>query len=124
MNSPEETNAGPVIRDLRRIDPRTGQARNPGADAPGTAARGSGKPAKPGRHSVSKPGSAPGTGSEAAAQPAPDAAPAAAGPASAGDRPAAWRGGGGGRGGPGGTAGAASESLPPGSPSAPPTCSA
>jgi molecular chaperone GrpE len=88
MNSPEETNAGPVIRDLRRIDPRTGQARNPGADAPGTAARGSGKPAKPGRHSVSKPGAAPGTGSEAAAEPAPDAAPAAPGPASAGDRPA------------------------------------
>jgi molecular chaperone GrpE len=89
MSSPEETNAGPVIRDLRRIDPRTGQARNPGADAPGTAARGPGKPAKPGRHSVSKPGAAPGTGSEAAAEPAPDAAPAAAGPASAGDRPGA-----------------------------------
>jgi molecular chaperone GrpE len=88
MTSPEETNAGPVIRDLRRIDPRTGQARNPGADAPGTAARGSGKPAKPGRHSVSKPGAAPGTGSEAAAEPAPDPAPAAAGPVSAGDRPA------------------------------------
>jgi molecular chaperone GrpE len=45
MSSPEEGNAGPVIRDLRRIDPRTGQVRNPGADAPGgTAARGSGKP--------------------------------------------------------------------------------
>ena len=28
--SPEETNAGPVIRDLRRIDRRTGQVRNPG----------------------------------------------------------------------------------------------
>jgi molecular chaperone GrpE len=77
MSSPEETNAGPVIRDLRRIDPRTGQVRNPGADAPGTAARGSGKPAKPGRHSVSKPGAAPGTGAEAAAEPAPDGAPAA-----------------------------------------------
>jgi len=77
MSSPEETNAGPVIRDLRRIDPRTGQVRNPGADAPGTAARGSGKPAKPGRHSVSKPGAAPGTGTEAAAEPAPDGAPAA-----------------------------------------------
>ena len=78
MSSPEETNAGPVISDLRRIDPRTGQARNPGANAPGTAARGSGKPAKPGRHSVSEPGGSPGTGSGAAAQPAPDAAPAAA----------------------------------------------
>src|SRR5215831_6946250 len=56
MSSPEETNAGPVIRDLRRIDPRTGQVRTPGADAPGTAARGSGKPGRPGRHSVPTPG--------------------------------------------------------------------
>ena len=88
MSSPEETNAGPVIRDLRRIDPRTGQVRNPGADAPGAAARGSGKPARPGRHSVSKPGAAPGTGAEAPAQPAPDDAPAAAAPAGTGGRPA------------------------------------
>ena len=88
MNSPEETNAGPVIRDLRRIDPRTGQVRNPGADAPGTAGRGPGKPARPGKHSVSKPGAAPGTGSEATAGPAADGGPAAAGPAGAGDRPA------------------------------------
>jgi molecular chaperone GrpE len=86
MSSPEETNAGPVIRDLRRIDPHTGKVRNPGADAPGTAARGPGKPGRPGKHSVSKPGAAPGTGAEATAEPAPDAAPAAAGPASA--RPA------------------------------------
>ena len=56
MSSPEETNAGPVIRDLRRIDPRTGQVRNPGADAPGTAARGSGKPGRPGSRPESKPG--------------------------------------------------------------------
>ncbi len=87
MSSPEETNAGPVIRDLRRIDPRTGQVRNPGADAPGTAGRGPGKPARPGKHSVSKPGAAPGTGSEAT-EPAADAGTAAAGPAGAGDRPA------------------------------------
>jgi molecular chaperone GrpE len=88
MSSPEETNAGPVIRDLRRIDPRTGQVRNPGADAPSTAARGPGKPARPGRHSVSKPGAGPGTGPEAAAEPAPDGAPAAAGAGGSGDRPA------------------------------------
>jgi molecular chaperone GrpE len=86
MSSPEETNAGPVIRDLRRIDPRTGQVRSPGADAPGTAGRGPGKPARPGKHSVSKPGAAPGTGAEAG--PAADGGPAAAGPAGAGDRPA------------------------------------
>jgi len=88
MSSPEETNAGPVIRDLRRIDPRTGQVRDPGPDAPGAAGRGPGKPARPGKHSVSKPGAAPGTGSEAAAQPGPDGAPAAAGPADADGRPA------------------------------------
>ena len=94
MSSPEETNAGPVIRDLRRIDPRTGQVRNPGAEAPGAAARGQ---AKPGKHSGSKPGAAPGAGPEATAQPAPDGSPAAAGTAGAGDRPA-----GGGAAGPGG----------------------
>ena len=89
MSSPEENNAGPVIRDLRRIDPRTGQVRNPGGDAPGAAARGSGKPARPGRHSVPKPGS----GTEAAGPqgPAgsPEAAGAATGPAPGGAGPAA-----------------------------------
>jgi molecular chaperone GrpE len=89
MTSPEETNAGPVIRDLRRIDPRTGQVRNPGPDAPGAAGRGPGKPARPGRHSVSKPGAAPGTGTQAEAQPAPDGGPAPAGPAGAGGGAAA-----------------------------------
>ena len=89
MSPPEETNAGPVIRDLRRIDPRTGQVRNPGADAQGTAARGSGKPARPGRHSVSKPG-----GDEEAAGPqgpagSPEAAGTGAGSAPDGAGPAA-----------------------------------
>ena len=82
MSSPEETNAGPVIRDLRRIDPRTGQVKTPAADAPGTAARGSGKPARPGRHSVSKPGGTP--GAEADPQ-GPAGSPEAATP---GERPA------------------------------------
>ena len=74
MSSPEETNAGPVIRDLRRIDPRTGQVRNPRADAPGTAAPGSGKPGRPGRHPAAEPGA------EAAGTPA-GPAPGGAGPA-------------------------------------------
>jgi molecular chaperone GrpE len=52
MNSPEDTNDGPVIRDLRRIDPVTGQVRNPQGRRDGAP----GKPARPGRHSVSKPG--------------------------------------------------------------------
>jgi len=37
MSSPDDTNAGPVIRDRRRIDPATGQVRNP--DLPGQAGR-------------------------------------------------------------------------------------
>jgi molecular chaperone GrpE len=85
MSSPEDTNAGPVIRDLRRIDPRTGQVRNPGADALGAAARG---PGKPGRHSAAKPGGAPGAGPEAGAPQRPAAAPGAAGQAGTGEPPA------------------------------------
>jgi molecular chaperone GrpE len=81
MSSPEETNAGPVIRDLRRIDPRTGQVRSPGANAPGTAARGPGKPGRPGRHSVSSP-----DGGEEAAGPQGAAGPPEA--AGTGDHPA------------------------------------
>jgi molecular chaperone GrpE len=80
MSSPEETNAGPVIRDLRRIDPRTGQVRNPGGDAPGTAARGSGKSGRPGRQSESVPGTE-------------ETAGTGAGPASGGAGPAAEPGG-------------------------------
>lgn len=37
MSSSEDTNAGPVIRDRRRIDPATGQVRDPGL--PGAAGR-------------------------------------------------------------------------------------
>ena len=98
MNRPEENNAGPVIRDLRRIDPRTGQARNPGPagpDASGSAARGPGKPARPGRHAVSKPGGAPSGaasgGTEAAAAPGSPGTgqrPAPGGGPGSGQRPA------------------------------------
>ena len=63
MKSSEEESTGPVIRDRRRIDPVTGQVRDPGQS--GTPLRLPGQ-ARPGRHSVSKPGSAPG-----AAPPAP-----------------------------------------------------
>jgi molecular chaperone GrpE len=91
MNSPEETNAGPVIRDLRRIDPRTGQVRNPGADAPGTAARGSGKTGRPGGHSVPDPG-AEAAGAQAPAG-SPEAAGTGVGPAPGGAGPAAEPGG-------------------------------
>jgi molecular chaperone GrpE len=97
MNRPEETNAGPVIRDLRRIDPRTGQVRNPGSAGPDAsgAARGPGKPARPGRHAVSKPGGAASgggpeataAGSPGAGSPGPDQRPASE--PTAGDGPAA-----------------------------------
>jgi len=35
MRSPEEENTGPVIRDRRRIDPQTGQVRDPGQSGSG-----------------------------------------------------------------------------------------
>lgn len=55
MNSPEESNTGPVIRDRRRIDPVTGQVKDPGQ-------RGTGK-ARHGKHAASKPGGgSPGNG--------------------------------------------------------------
>jgi len=86
MKPEEEEGQRPVIRDRRRIDPRTGQVR----DVPGQS--------RPGRHSASKPGSAspggqgrPGSaGSQSAAAPgngpAAGAGPAAgSGPATGGD---------------------------------------
>jgi molecular chaperone GrpE len=77
MRSPEEENTGPVIRDRRRIDPQTGQVRDPGQSGsgqsgpapPGSPLRGPGL-GRPGRHSVSKPGGAP--GSAAGPQDGPD----------------------------------------------------
>src|SRR5689334_2649073 len=48
MTSPEEEANGPVIRDRRRIDPETGQVRDPGQPGPGQhAARPAGKHAAP-----------------------------------------------------------------------------
>lgn len=63
---PDEERQGPVIRDRRRIDPATGQVRDNSAAGPqqrGPGAAG-GQP-RPGRHSVSQPGTgagAPGHG--------------------------------------------------------------
>jgi molecular chaperone GrpE len=59
MKVPDDEGQGPVIRDRRRIDPVTGQVRDDGS-------RGD---RKPGRHSVSRPGSASG-GDPAGAGPA------------------------------------------------------
>jgi molecular chaperone GrpE len=97
----EEESRGPVIRDRRRIDPVTGQPRQPsqsagpdagqssGAGQASQAARGPGQ-ARPGKHSASKPG---GSRTEAAGggQAAGEAAPesGAADPGGAGDRQAA-----------------------------------
>jgi molecular chaperone GrpE len=57
MKSPDEDNQGPVIRDRRRIDPVTGQVRDTGQG--GSVKPGPGQ-ARPGRHSVSRPGGIPG----------------------------------------------------------------
>jgi len=117
MNSPEDTNEGPVIRDLRRIDPVTGQVRDPQGRRDGTP----GKPARPGRHSVSKPGGTgarpaapggaagaqpPGGGSGGSPQGQPEGQPGDGTPqdAPAGGRPSAGTPGGSQPGGPGGDA--------------------
>ena len=54
MSSSEDTNAGPVIRDRRRIDPATGQVRNP--DLPGQAGRSGAAGSGPSRHAAGAPG--------------------------------------------------------------------
>jgi molecular chaperone GrpE len=112
MNSPEDTN-GPVIRDLRRIDPVTGQVRDPGQQG----RQAPGKPRQPGRHAASKPG---GTGAR-------PAQPGGGGPATPGSTPGGpgMPGGPGAPGGPGtgaaGNAGGQAAGVPGGtSPAGPP----
>ncbi len=81
MSASEQESQGPVIRDRRRIDPVTGEPRQPAAEpgqadaaATGQTPRGSGQP-RPGKHAVSKPGSprpeaaSSGSPNEAASQP-------------------------------------------------------
>jgi molecular chaperone GrpE len=71
MSSQEETNGRPVIRDLRRIDPATGQVRDSGQG--GSAQPGSRGPSKPrGKHAASRPGGAASIG--AGSRPAADRA--------------------------------------------------
>ena len=53
---PEEESQGPVIRDRRRIDPATGQVRDPGPDGPERGQGPAGGQPRPGKHSVSRPG--------------------------------------------------------------------
>ncbi len=90
MSASEEESKGPVIRDRRRIDPVTGLPREP-REASGTAqaARGAGQ-ARPGKHSVSKPGSlrpeAAGAGA-GAGKSQPGAGSAGGGDAAAGSEP-------------------------------------
>jgi molecular chaperone GrpE len=86
MNSPDETNGGPVIRDLRRIDPATGQVRDPGQGGsaqPGPASRGPSKPR--GKHAASKPGGGASLGAPGAGGPGARPGPGRAGPDQAGE---------------------------------------
>ena len=83
MSSPEETNGRPVIRDLRRIDPATGQVRDSGQG--GSAQPGSRGPSKPrGKHAASRPGGAASMGAAAPAGPGARPGPARPGPDRAG----------------------------------------
>ena len=91
MSASEEESRGPVIRDRRRIDPVTGQVRQPAQSAgTGQAPRGPSQ-ARPGKHAVSKPGSlrqeAAGAG-QPADEAAPESGTAGHGPAGSGQGPA------------------------------------
>ena len=92
MKSPEEEGTGPVIRDRRRVDPVTGKVRDAGQSGAGQSGQPPGGPgaARPGRHSVSKPGGAaggaPGT-RDRAGQETPAGSPAS--PGAPGDGPQA-----------------------------------
>lgn len=95
MAASEEESRGPIIRDRRRIDPVTGQPRQPsqsaGSDAgqssaaPGPGQAGQTGQTRPGKHAASKPGS-PRTEAAGAAQETGQAAPesGAAGPGAPG----------------------------------------
>ncbi len=83
MNSPDETSEGPVIRDLRRVDPATGQVRIPGQGGQGPSGAGNRVPgkARPGRHAASKPGgTAPRAAQGGGSAPGPGPAARPAGP--------------------------------------------
>ncbi len=100
MNSPEDTNTGPVIRDLRRIDPVTGQVRHPDQQGrPEPDPRAPGKP-RPGRHAASKPG---GTGARPTGAPSAGGAADGPPPGPAGPPPGGPAPGAPGPGGPGAT---------------------
>jgi molecular chaperone GrpE len=101
MAASEEESRGPIIRDRRRIDPVTGQPRQPSqpagpdtgqSSAAGQAAAGPGQTGqtRPGKHAASKPGS-PRTGTAEVGQAAGPAAPesGAADPVGADERQAA-----------------------------------
>ena len=77
MRPSEEEPQGPVIRDRRRIDPITGQVRDP--SQAGQAQRGPGQP-RPGRHAVSKPGGSTGAAGSPAAPGTPGGPPGAGQP--------------------------------------------
>jgi molecular chaperone GrpE len=116
MSSPEDQGQGPVIRDRRRIDPATGQVREPGKSGsqpgpgpqrgpagsgprrgpdpapdgqPGPATEGPpGSQPRPGRHSASTPGGQPANGSERAADGGPAGQSGTPGDAGRGNDPA------------------------------------
>jgi molecular chaperone GrpE len=90
---PEEESQGPVIRDRRRIDPVTGQVRNPGEPGPQRGPGPGGGQQRPGKHSVSRPGGAsassgePGGDSERPADAVPEAAAGEESAAASADSP-------------------------------------
>ena len=87
---PEEESQGPVVRDRRRIDPATGQVRDTGEAGPQRGPAPGGQ-ARPGKHSVARPGGAPADGTSQDAGGAQDRAEAAAAAAAAAEAKLAER---------------------------------
>jgi molecular chaperone GrpE len=73
MKPSDDESEGPVIRDRRRIDPQTGEVRDPNRESP----------PQPGKHSASKPGGSDGQGQPAPGTPGAAAPAAPAGPVGA-----------------------------------------
>jgi molecular chaperone GrpE len=74
---PDEESQGPIIRDRRRIDPATGQVRDTAQAGPQRGPAPAGGQPKPGKHSVSRPGTAGASADQGRAKPGPTSGQAA-----------------------------------------------
>ena len=80
---PDEESQGPIIRDRRRIDPATGQVRDTAQAGPQRGPAQAGGQPKPGKHSVSRPGTAGASADQGRPKAGPTSAQAAGAPGAA-----------------------------------------